>query len=82
MPEHDCPRPTTATWRRCTASGAVAGAMALGVRSALDDGRAGEAVVVEAGGEAGGPPTALELHFDARGPAETWAVARPWMLRG
>lgn len=56
--------------------------MALGVRSALDDGRAGQAVVVEAGGEAGGPPAALELHFDARGPAETWGVARPWVLRG
>ena len=54
--------------------------MSLGVRSALEEPRAGEAIVIDLAGDPYDPLAALELHFDSRSPAETWAVARPWRL--
>lgn len=81
MPDGDLRQPTTAGWRRHTASGVVVTAITLGLRSVLDERRAGEAVVEDVPGDAHDPSAALELHFDERGPDETWAVARPWRLR-
>ncbi len=66
-------------WRRHTASGVVATAMPLGLRSALDDRHEDEAVV-DVVRERHDPYAGLELHFDARGPDETWVVVRPWLL--
>lgn len=53
--------------------------MALGIRHAVDDRTGAEAVVAPAPTERPGADEALELHFDARGPLDTWAVARPWL---
>jgi hypothetical protein len=54
--------------------------MSLGLRSALEERQAGEAIVVGVSGDPYDPLAALELHLDERGPSETWAVARPWLL--
>ncbi|MGH9179675.1 MAG: hypothetical protein ACRD0N_14110 [Acidimicrobiales bacterium] len=67
-------------WRRRTASGVFCTAIALGMRHGLDARPDGEPVVVDAAGDPpdrGGP---LQLYFDAKGPRETWAVVRPWLL--
>ena len=80
MPEGE-PRPTTpAPWRRRTASGAVVTAMTLGLREAIGERPAGEAIVADVPGDSYDPLAALELHLDERGPSEAWAVARPWLL--
>ena len=55
--------------------------MSLGLRSALEERRVDEAVVVDAAGGPHDPLAALELHFDARGPADTWVLVRPWRRR-
>lgn len=68
-----------APWRLVTASGAVVGAMALGLRWELGRGPGAEAVVVDAAGARPDPGAFLDLHFDARGPDDTWAVVRPWL---
>jgi hypothetical protein len=81
VPDGDLRQPTTAGWRRHTASGVVVTAITLGLRSVVDERRAGEAVVEDVPGDAYDPLAPLELHFDERGPDETWAVARPWRLR-
>lgn len=80
MPEGDPRNAMPAPWRRRTASGVVATAMSLGLRSALEERQAGEAIVVDVAGDPWDPDAPLELHLDDRGPAETWAVARPWLL--
>lgn len=81
MPDGDLRQPTTPGWRRHTASGVVVTAISLGLRTAVDERPAGEAVVEDVPGDAHDPSVPLELHFDERGPDETWAVARPWRLR-
>lgn len=80
MPDGDLRQPTAPGWRRHTASGVVVTAITLGLRSLLDERRAGEAVVEHVPGERYDPLAPLELHFDERGPDETWAIARPWRL--
>ena len=54
--------------------------VALGLRHAVEERGGDEAIVVEAPGEPPAPDTAVELHFDPRGPDDTWAVVRPWLL--
>lgn len=77
-PSHPCLGP----WRRRTASGAVVGAVALGLRNSVDERGADEAVVADAPGDPPDPDTPLDLHFDPRGPEDTWLVVRPWLLGG
>ncbi|MDP9388122.1 MAG: hypothetical protein M3Q48_09480 [Actinomycetota bacterium] len=67
-------------WRRHAVSGVVVTAVALGLRTAVEGVPDPSPVVVEAGGEPAAPPRALELHFDAGSPAETWVVVRPHLL--
>lgn len=57
-------------------------AVALGLRTAVDERGADEAVVVDARGDPADPNTPLDLHFDAKGPDDTWVVVRPWLLGG
>lgn len=80
VPEGDVRLPTLGPWRRRTASGVVATAMSLGLRHALAEHPDDEAVVVDVAGEPHDPAAGLELHFDARGPDDTWVVVRPWLL--
>lgn len=56
-------------------------AVALGLRHAVDERGGGEAVVADASGDPHDPDDPLDLHFDPRGPDETWVVVRPWLLR-
>lgn len=79
MPAGHVQLPVAGRWRRRTASGVVVTAMALGVRHVFDPGAEGEAVVVEADDEEPLGAEAVELHFDARGPDDTWVVVRPWL---
>ncbi len=67
-------------WRRGAAAGTIVANVALGLRLALEEPEEGSQLVREASGEAGGPAVPLELHFDPAGPAQTWAVVRPWLL--
>ena len=55
-------------------------AVALGLRSAVDERGDGEAVVVDAPATRSDPHDPVDLHFDPRGPADTWVVVRPWLL--
>lgn len=50
------------------------------MRHGLDSRPDDEPVVVDAAGDPpdGGEP--LHLYFDPRGPHDTWAVVRPWLL--
>lgn len=79
MPEGRVHHPAPGTWRRRTASGVVVTAMALGVRSALEEPAGAEAVVADAPGGLPDADAPFELHFDGRGAADTWAVVRPWL---
>ena len=54
--------------------------MSLGLRHALDDAGDDRPAVVEVARERHDPFAGVELHFDARGPADTWVVVRPWLL--
>ena len=54
--------------------------VALGLRHAVDDQGDDAAVVIEAPGEPPAGDAAVELHFDPRGPDDTWVVVRPWLL--
>lgn len=54
--------------------------VALGLRHTLEEPGRQEAIVVEAPGEPPAPDTPVELHFDPRGPDDTWVVVRPWLL--
>ena len=80
MPTDAGPSLATGAWRRRTASGVVLTAIALGVRDGLAVPSDPEAVVAGAPAERRDPDTFLDLYFDARGPAETWAVVRPWLI--
>lgn len=63
--------------RRTTAGGAVAAAVLLGLRDALEPPAHDEAaVVVEVEGEADDPSADVALRFDAASPAATVAVLR------
>lgn len=55
-------------------------AVALGLRTAVDERGADEAVVVDAPCDLPDPDTPLDLHFDAKSPDDTWVVVRPWLL--
>ena len=57
-------------------------AVALGIRNSIDEREADEAIVSDAPGDQPGPDAPLDLHFDARGPEDTWLVVRPWLLGG
>jgi len=80
MPEGSASHPCLGPWRRRTASGVVLTAVALGLRSVVDEGGDGEAVVVGARATRPDPHEPVDLHFDPRGPADTWVVVRPWLL--
>ena len=80
MPAGHSAHPCLGPWRRRTASGVVLTTVALGMRHTLEDRVDGEAIVVEAPGEPPPPDSPLELHFDPRGPDDTWVVVRPWLL--
>lgn len=54
--------------------------MALGLRHTVDGPGDDEAVVADAPGERHDPNAPLDVHFDPRGPEDTWAVVRPWLL--
>jgi hypothetical protein len=63
--------------RRTTAGGAVAAAVLLGLRDALDGPPSDEAaVVVEVSGEPDDPAVPVVLRFDVTSPAATVAVVR------
>ena len=80
MPAGRAAHPCLGPWRRRTASGVVLTTVALGLRHVLEDRAGGEAIVVEAPGQPPAPDTPVELHFDPRGPDDTWVVVRPWLL--
>ena len=80
MPEGRSPHPCLGPWRRRTASGVVLTAVALGLRSAVDERGDDEAVVVDAPTTRPDPNDPVDLHFDPRGPADTWVVVRPWLV--
>lgn len=80
MPEGRSSHPCLQPWRRRTASAVVLTSVCLGLRHAVDDRTGGEAIVVEAPGWLPDPHTPLDLHFDRRGPEDTWVVVRPWLL--
>lgn len=82
MPQGRLPHPCLGPWRRRTASGAVIGAVALGLRNAVDERGLDEAVVADARPDRPDPDDPLDLHFDPRGPQDTWLVVRPWLLGG
>lgn len=64
-------------WRRRTVSGAIAGAIAAGLRDVFDpDRRHEEPYVVDASGDDSGPDL-IELHFHPQVPAMTWVVVHP-----
>ena len=67
-------------WRRRTASGVVLTAMAVGIRHTVDERSGDEAIVIEAADDLPEPGAILDLHFDARGPDDTWVVVKPWLL--
>lgn len=80
VPDGSLSHPCLASWRRHTASGAVLTAVALGLRHAVDERADGEARVADAPRPAPDPDTPIDLHFDPRGPDDTWVVVRPWLL--
>lgn len=80
MPEGRSSHPCVGPWRRRTASGVVLTAVALGLRTATGEQGGDEAVVTDAPRERPEVGNALDLHFDPRGPDDTWVVVRPWLL--
>ena len=78
-PALDAPvRPSSAGWRRTSASGAVLGAALLGLGDALEGRRLRERppIVVDDPGEPLDPEALVELHFDPDSPAATTARLR------
>lgn len=80
MPTGRSPHPCLGPWRRRTASGVVLTAVAFGLRHSLSEQTRDEAIVVEAPGDPPAPGDPFDLHFDPRGPDDTWVVVRPWLL--
>lgn len=64
-----------AGWRRRSAAGAVAAAVLMGIREALEPERPDEAIV-EVGVAPTGPEGDVELRFDERSPRRTLAIVR------
>ena len=65
-------------WRKRTATGMVASAIAIGLRDALEDPKDEEPpIVIDADGE---PlePEALEVNLFPEHPELSWVVVRPW----
>lgn len=69
------PAPGVAGWRQRSAAGAVAAAVLLGLRDALEPERADEAIV-EVGVAPADPEGDVELRFDEGSPRRTVAVIR------
>jgi hypothetical protein len=55
-------------------------AIALGMRHGLDARPEDEPVVVDGASDPPDRGEPLHLYFDAKGPQDTWAVVRPWLL--
>ena len=67
-------------WRRRSATGALLTAIARGLREVFEGRQDPPAIVMEAPGEPPGPPRPVEVHLEPGLPADSWAVARPWLL--
>jgi hypothetical protein len=69
-------------WRKRTATGMVASAIAMGLRDALEEPKDDEPpIVIDADGEPG-EPEALEVNLFPDHPELSWVVIRPCMRKG
>ena len=68
-------------WRKRTASGMVASAIAIGLRDALEEPKDEEPpIVIDADGEPG-DPEAVEVNLFPGHPELSWVVIRPCMRK-
>lgn len=74
--------PVFDSWRQATAAGVVMTAVSMGLRHAVEPKDEDAAIVREAEDELFREMRPIEVYLYWGRPKETWAVVRPWLLKG